>query len=164
MKSFINNSIIGTCLSLALCGCAESNTVDGSTASNQEPPQSREERIEMRRRLQQDKDLERLAQEDPALVTGEVPADLLAKVYDDLEQRTGGDRSEFKLLRGESVQWSDGALGCAEPGQVYTQALVAGYWIVIEHDGKTYDYRATARGYFKLCPGFTLDREIMPKM
>lgn len=31
----------------------------------------------------------------------------------------------------ESVTWSDGSLGCPQPGQTYTQALVDGYRILI---------------------------------
>jgi hypothetical protein len=28
--------------------------------------------------------------------------------------------------------WNDGSLGCPEPGMMYTQALVNGYWLIIE--------------------------------
>lgn len=116
---------------------------------------SREERIELRRELQNQKGIEKVKQDDSAPATGEVPDDLLDKVYADLELRTGGERSDFKTLRGEALQWNDGSLGCAEPGQTYTQGIVDGYWIVIDYRGTSYDYRATARGYFKLCPGIT---------
>ena len=66
-------------------------------------------------------------------------------------RRTGADREAINVLRDEAVVWRDGSLGCPKPGMMYTQALVEGYWVVLEHDGKTYDYRAGNRGYFVLC-------------
>jgi len=35
---------------------------------------------------------------------------------------------------------------------MYTQALVNGYWIVIEAAGKQYDFRVGSGGSFRLCP------------
>jgi len=35
---------------------------------------------------------------------------------------------------------------------MYTQALVNGYWIVIEAAGKQYDFRVDRGGSFRLCP------------
>ncbi len=56
------------------------------------------------------------------------------------------------LVRAQAVTWSDGSLGCPEPGMSYTQALVEGYWIVLDAGDQTLDYRASASGAFKLCP------------
>jgi hypothetical protein len=153
MRRAISLSTVTLIVGLVLAGCANSTTAQETDVSSleSESAKTREERIELRRQMQPKKDLDRFEQEHVDPVTGEVPAELLGKVYEDLERRTGGDRSDFELLRGESVQWNDGALGCAEPGQVYTQALVAGFWIVINYQGKQYDYRASDRGFFKLC-------------
>ena len=139
--------------SLALCGCADSKTPEPSdiTSSESDSTLTREERIELRRQMQDQKHLEQVAQDETAPITGEVPDDVLDKVMSDLEQRTGAARSEFDVKRAEAVQWNDGSLGCGEPGQVYTQAIVPGFWIVIEHQGQAYDYRASERGFFKLC-------------
>jgi hypothetical protein len=41
------------------------------------------------------------------------------------------DREQLVIVRRESVIWSDGSLGCPEPGMMYTQALVDGYWVAI---------------------------------
>jgi len=97
---------------------------------------------------------------EPAVggVTGEVPDDLLEAIFADLEKRTGAQRSAFKVLQTEARQWNDGGLGCPEPGQVYTQAIVDGYQVVIEHQGKSFDYHASERGYFKLCAGYLPSR------
>jgi hypothetical protein len=48
--------------------------------------------------------------------------------------------------------WNDGSLGCPEPGNMYTEALVNGYWVIIKARGQTYDFRADSRGSFILCP------------
>jgi hypothetical protein len=87
----------------------------------------------------------------PAAVTGEVPADLLHEVIGNATARSGVPEGEITVVRGESVVWPDGSLGCPEPDQVYTQANVDGYWIVLTAAGKDYDYRATGSGFFKLC-------------
>jgi hypothetical protein len=99
-------------------------------------------------------------------VTGEVPAGILAAILADLAGRLGVSADEIQVVRGESVVWNDGSLGCPEPGMMYTQALVDGYWVVLEQGGQTYDYRATTRGYFRLCespalgePGLPSDRQ-----
>jgi hypothetical protein len=36
---------------------------------------------------------------------------------------------------------------------MYTQAIVNGWWIVVENAGMTLDYRATGLGAFRICPG-----------
>lgn len=136
-----------------LCGCSASNRHAAASVAATESTQAltREERIE-RARTREPKQLERVAVEESQPVTGEVPGDLLDRIMGDLEQRAGAARSDFTIERAESIQWPDGSLGCPEPGQEYTQALVDGYWIVIAHDGHRYDYRASHRGYFRLCP------------
>jgi len=119
---------------------------------------SKEERLAMRQKLMDERKVERapVADEKPAAsgVIGEVPDELLHNIYDDLEQQTKANRSKFTLLTAESVQWPDGSLGCPEPGQMYTQAIVDGYRVVIEHAGDTYDYHASGKGNFKICSGF----------
>jgi hypothetical protein len=52
------------------------------------------------------------------------------------------------IVRAESVVWNDGSLGCPEPGNMYTEALVNGYWVIIRARGQTYDFRADSRGSF----------------
>jgi hypothetical protein len=55
------------------------------------------------------------------------------------------------ITRAEAIVWNDGSLGCPQPGEVYTQATVPGYWIVLEVNGRAYDYHAAENGYFILC-------------
>ena len=119
---------------------------------------TKQERLELRRELQGYEPVRIVPQSDAPAVTGEVPDALLDSIMADLEGRTGADRSQFTLIRAESVIWNDGALGCPEPGQMYTQAVIDGYHVVIEYDGESNDYRATETGYFKLCKGYTPSR------
>ncbi len=93
------------------------------------------------------------SQTDTTAVTGEVPPDLIAVVMADLVSRSGIAEAGISVVRSEQVVWNDGSLGCPLPGETYTQALVDGYWIVLEAGDITYDYRAAATGYFKLCTG-----------
>ena len=44
---------------------------------------------------------------------------------------------EITVVTAESVTWSDGALGCPQPDEMYTQALVEGYRIELDVDGET---------------------------
>lgn len=84
-------------------------------------------------------------------VTGEVPRPLLDDVLEQASARTGVALAEIAVLRAEQVVWSDGSLGCPEPGRSYTQALVPGFWVVLDAAGTELDYRADDRGYVVLC-------------
>jgi hypothetical protein len=57
-----------------------------------------------------------------------------------LATRLGIGEDEVVVRRVEEVTWSDGSLGCAEKGTMYTQALVDGHRIVLEVDGREYEF------------------------
>ncbi len=82
---------------------------------------------------------------------GEVPAELLAEIVDDLAAKTGTERSAIEVLRAEAVTWGDSSLGCPEPGMMYAQALTDGYWVILGHSGEEHDYRARRGGSLLLC-------------
>jgi hypothetical protein len=98
----------------------------------------------------------------PGQITGEVPQDLLAAILADAEAQSGIRQEELTVVRSEAVVWSDGSLGCPQPGVMYTQALVPGYWVVLEYDDQTLDYRASDRGYFSLCEQSSLLKTVPP--
>ena len=52
------------------------------------------------------------------------------------------------MVRAESAVWNDRSLGYPEPGMMYTQALVNGYWVMIDAAGQNCDFRVD----FRLCP------------
>lgn len=84
-------------------------------------------------------------------MTGEVPDGILANIVADAAGLTGVDAEEISVVRGESVTWNDGSLGCPEPGMLYTQALVDGYHVVLDAEGEQLDYRVGSGGGFRLC-------------
>jgi hypothetical protein len=85
------------------------------------------------------------------LVTAEVPPDLIEKMRADLAQRAGIAATAAKVVRAESIDWPNGAMGCPQPGRMYTQMIVPGYVVEFEHEGKTYSYHASKTGYFGIC-------------
>jgi len=60
----------------------------------------------------------------------------------DLAARLGVDESEIAVVSVEEVTWSDGSIGCPEPGMMYTQALVNGSLVILEVDGTRYEYHS----------------------
>ncbi len=83
-----------------------------------------------------------LASPTPSGAPAEVPEARWLAIRADLQSRvslTAGDEPEVVLA--ESVTWSDGSLGCPQPGQSYTQALVDGMRVVVAWEGTEYDYR-----------------------
>ena len=52
----------------------------------------------------------------------------------------------------EALTWPDGSLGCPQPGRAYTQALVAGWRLVVRGPGHQAVYHASQRGAWLLCP------------
>jgi hypothetical protein len=51
--------------------------------------------------------------------------------------QAGYDDQDLEVVTIEDVTWSDGALGCPQPGEMYTQALVDGYRVILRtQDGE----------------------------
>lgn len=70
----------------------------------------------------------------------------------DAARRTGLERTELEILSADAVTWSDGSLGCPQPGMMYTQALVPGFRIRIRAGAETLDYHAGRGGAPTFCP------------
>jgi hypothetical protein len=85
-------------------------------------------------------------------IQGELPQKILDPILKACASLANVTREQLVIARAQSVVWNDGSLGCPEPGQMYTQALVNGYWVVIEAAGQTYDFRVDHSGNFRLCP------------
>ena len=85
----------------------------------------------------------------PTGTPADVPAARWSAIEDDLVAR--GVAGEPVLVSAENVTFNDGSLGCAEPGQAYTQAIVEGMRVVVQVDGTAYDYRFGAGDSPKLC-------------
>jgi len=85
---------------------------------------------------------------DPALP----PERLLAPVLADASRRSGVAVGELVVVDAWHGTWSDGSLGCPQPGMLYTQALVPGWQLILKAGERTLDYRLSDRGAFLLCP------------
>jgi len=86
-------------------------------------------------------------------IIGEVPAEILANIVADASERTGADAAEIDVVQAEAITWTDGSLGCPEPGMAYTQALVDGYHVIVAAGDTEVDYRVGAGGGFRVCEG-----------
>ncbi len=82
----------------------------------------------------------------------------------DLESRpvTGSGPVTVVLARRET--FPDGALGCPEPGKMYTQALVEGYRVVLARGDRAWLYTAGQDGVPGLCASGEKDggRDFVP--
>ena len=70
---------------------------------------------------------------------------ILERIRADAAQRAGVAPDQVKVLAVESVTWSDGSLGCPEPGMMYTQALVRGHRVRVDAAGMMLLYHAGRR-------------------
>ena len=57
----------------------------------------------------------------------------------------------YVLARAERLTWSDGSLGCAEAGHMYTQMLVAGFRVVAKTSAGELTYHTDSRGRVVSC-------------
>ena len=89
---------------------------------------------------------------EPSPVQAKVPQGILEPILDKAAELAEVAREQLVMVRAEPAVWNDGSLGCPEPGMMYTQALVNGYWVIIDAAGQTYDFRVDRSGRFQLCP------------
>ena len=87
----------------------------------------------------------------PSLPSGDVPIAMLERVVADAASGAGVDASDVRVVTAEAVNWSDGSLGCPEPGMAYTQALVPGFRVVVDIDGEELHFHASESGEFAFC-------------
>lgn len=93
---------------------------------------------------------------DDGLPTGPVPHSVrersdVAEAIRAHAERMGVDPDDVTVAGFAEVTWSDGSLGCPQPGMMYTQALVSGYQLVLEVDGRLASYHAAAGRGFAYC-------------
>jgi hypothetical protein len=97
-------------------------------------------------------DPERVTTETPDPAAGDpLPAHILTALRDDLARRSGAGADSVTVVSTRTMRWNDGAMGCPQPGQSYLQVIVDGYWVILEAQGRRYDYRTNLRGGFVLC-------------
>src|SRR5262245_15102184 len=89
--------------------------------------------------------------ETQPMPTSDDQAALLDPVRTDAATRTGVPADQVVIQGLVPVTWSDGSLGCPQPGMVYTQAEVNGWQATVVAGGVTLDYRIRGPGQFIVC-------------
>jgi len=89
---------------------------------------------------------------DPVPVAS-LPRETRRAVAADAARRFKVAESAVVLTRAEQVTWSDGSLGCTEPGRMYTQALVPGYRLIAKTTAGELVYHTDQRGQVVTCAG-----------
>ena len=70
----------------------------------------------------------------------------------ELAGQLGIAAEEITVRSVEAVEWPDASLGCPQPGMMYAQVITPGYRIVLEVDGKSYEYHTGGRGIAHCTP------------
>ncbi|HEY9207338.1 MAG TPA: hypothetical protein VIO58_15615 [Candidatus Methanoperedens sp.] len=65
---------------------------------------------------------------------------IIAKI--DLAERLNISISEIQLVKQQSVDWPDTSLSYPEEGKMYAQVITPGFRIILEAEGKLYEYRS----------------------
>ena len=95
------------------------------------------------------------AEENPMTddTTGMIDLDAaVAAARADLAQRRELDEADIDVADARAVTWPNGAMGCPEEDMMYTQALVPGYYILLDAGGDRHAYHAGRDGQPFHCP------------
>ncbi len=71
---------------------------------------------------------------------------------DDLAARWSVTDEEIEVISARRVTWGDGSIGCPEPGMMYTQALVPGFYVHLRANGQDAYFHAGRNGRPVHCP------------
>lgn len=70
---------------------------------------------------------------------------------EDLAKKLSLSPTEINVKSVVKKEWGDASLGCSKPGMVYIQLVTPGYQMILEANGKTYDYRSDLERRVELC-------------
>lgn len=85
------------------------------------------------------------------VATANIPREVRRAVVADAARRFEVAESAVVLSAAEQVTWSDGSLGCPQPGMSYTQALVPGFRLVASTSAGRMLYHTDSRGQVVTC-------------
>lgn len=85
------------------------------------------------------------------VATSQIPRAVRRAVVADAAKRFNVAESAVVLARAEQLTWSDGSLGCPEPGRMYTQMLVAGFRVVATTGAGELTYHTDSRANAVTC-------------
>ncbi|GEA27787.1 hypothetical protein MiAbW_02354 [Microcystis aeruginosa NIES-4325] len=82
----------------------------------------------------------------PSLASPDPPNSVIEAARQDLSQKTKIAVNRLQIQAAQRQTWPDGCLGLAKPGELCTQALVAGWRIILTDNQKTWVYRTDSSG------------------
>lgn len=82
----------------------------------------------------------------PTVTPPSVDAALIDAVRQALAQEVGVALSDIRVVSVGQVDWPNGCLGIETPGIMCTDAIVPGYQVILEANGKQYEYRSDLSG------------------
>lgn len=71
------------------------------------------------------------------------PTQLIERAKAEVAGLTGSSAENVQVVSVEAVDWSDSSLGCPKAGMMYAQVITPGYNIILESDGRTYEFHST---------------------
>jgi hypothetical protein len=80
-----------------------------------------------------------------------VPREVRRAVVAAAAKQFGVAANDVVVTRAEQVTWSDGSLGCPEPGRMYTQMLVQGYRVTARSADAQSVFHTDAHGLTVAC-------------
>jgi hypothetical protein len=86
--------------------------------------------------LQEEQTSEMLTAKETSL-----PSKIKSAIFKDVGRRTSQSISTLKILKAQPQNWSDGCLGLAEPDELCTQVITAGWRVVVTDGQKNWTYR-----------------------
>lgn len=80
-----------------------------------------------------------------------LPQEALGTAVADLAGRLGVAAADISIVSAEAVEWSDGSLGCPQPGMMYPQVITPGVRVVLGAGGNEYAYHGDTQGVLFYC-------------
>jgi hypothetical protein len=76
---------------------------------------------------------------------------MIERAKGDLARQLGIGTSQITVVEVEAIEWPNSGLGCPQPGMMYAQVITPGHRIVLETEGRTYEYHTDQRQTAILC-------------
>ena len=94
-----------------------------------------------------------VANEPDQPAAGSSPAEqkMINISLESLSRKLNVDTAQIKINKITKVTWRDASLGCPKPGVDYMRVETPGYSIILEVEGKTYEYHTDESKRATLC-------------
>lgn len=132
---------------LALAGCGSADTpTTGASAPSSEPTVTTEPATASEIIIEQDG-----VETGRVMITGDAPQQIVDDLIERVSRELGIDPGEVTVVASFAKTWTDGSLGCAEPGIVRTQREQAGYQVELAAADESWDFRVRDTGEIIVC-------------